>query len=71
MEQRLPMSHGGGGRGFKASLQMFNDAYDSLPYFTDIFDEESFYIFAALFTLASIVAAFILSRYITIKEADW
>lgn len=65
------MGNSGGKKGFKASIQIFNDVYESLPYFTDVFDEESFYIFAAVFTLASIALAFILSRYITIKEADW
>lgn len=60
-----------GNRGFKASLQLFTDVYESLPYFTDVFDEETFYIFAALFVLASIFVAFVLSRYITIKEVDW
>lgn len=70
MERKL--GHGNHeNRGFKASLQLFTDAYESLPYFTDIFDEESFYIFAALFVLASVLVAFILSRYITIKEVEW
>lgn len=67
----MMMAHGTNKRGFKASMQIFNDVYESLPYFTDVFDEESFYIFAAVFTLASVLIAFILSRYITIKETDW
>lgn len=40
-----------------------------IPSFSDIFDEESFYIFAALITLGSIVAAVIASRYVTVKDA--
>lgn len=40
-----------------------------IPRFSDIFDEETFYIFAACFSIASLVAAFIASRYIRIKDA--
>ena len=42
----------------------------TVPSFEDIFDEESFYFFAACFTCISVVAAFIASRYITLKERD-
>lgn len=36
----------------------------------DIFDEESFYMFAAILTLVSCLAAFLASRYINIKAKD-
>ena len=36
----------------------------------DVFDEESFYMFAAVFTLVSCLAAFLASRYITLKAKD-
>lgn len=39
------------------------------PAFQDIFDEESFYIFAFCLTIGSFIAAFLASRYIKIKDA--
>ena len=39
-----------------------------IPKFTDVFDEESFYIFAISFTILSVIAGFILSRYIKIND---
>ncbi|RUS75087.1 hypothetical protein EGW08_017164 [Elysia chlorotica] len=40
-----------------------------LPSFQDIFDEESFYIFAFFITVLTCVGAFVASRYVTIKDA--
>lgn len=48
----------------------FNEAYHNLPAFTDIFDEESFYLAFIGLTLVSILVAFIASRFITLKEFD-
>lgn len=49
---------------------LFHRIYSNVPSFEDIFqDEESFYIFAFTFVLASIVGVVILSRYVKIKEA--
>lgn len=45
-------------------------AYSDLPAFTDIFDEEGFYLAFIGLTVFSILVAFIASRFITIKEAD-
>lgn len=39
-----------------------------IPRFDDIFDEETFYIFAFFVVVVTILGAFILSRYITIKD---
>jgi len=36
----------------------------------DIFDEETFYTFAAVFTLVTCLATFLASRYITIKAKE-
>jgi len=58
-------------RGFQASLELFTRMQQSIPYFTDVFDEETFYIFAGCFVLGTILLAFILSRFITIKEVEW
>lgn len=40
-----------------------------MPKFADVFDEETFYIFAFLVVIGSIIAAFIASKYIKLKEA--
>ena len=41
-----------------------------IPKFTDIFDEESFYIFAFCFTILCFILGFVLSRYIKINDVD-
>ena len=45
--------------------------FEQAPGFQDVFDEETFYIFATVFTLATCLAAFVASRYITLKCKDW
>lgn len=47
-----------------------NKAYSDLPAFTDIFDEEGFYLAFIGLTLMSILVAFIASRFITLKESS-
>ena len=42
---------------------------DYIPSFTDIFDEESFYIFVFLLIIASIAVAVVLSRKIDLTDA--
>ncbi len=42
-----------------------------LPSFNDLFDERSWYIFFICLTLFSFLIAFILSRYMTINDADY
>ena len=55
---------------YKASVEIFRKFSQSVPHFTDVFDEESFYIFVAVFVISTILIAFLLSRKITIKEHD-
>jgi len=55
----------------QTSIKLFNRLYDSLPAFTDVFDEETFYIFAGLTAATSVVLAIVLSRFITLRECDW
>lgn len=50
---------------------MFESAYESVPSFTDIFDEESFYLFATIVFASTIAFVFFLSRKVTIREVDW
>ena len=61
--------------GFQVSIVFFCGNYQHIcvTRFTplqDVFDEESFYMFAAVFTLVSCLAAFLASRYITLKAKD-
>lgn len=41
-----------------------------LPSFNDLFDERSWYIFFAVLTISSFLIAFLLSRYLTLVNAD-
>lgn len=41
--------------------------YSQVPAFTDVFSEDTFYIFVIFFVFSTVLVAFILSRYITIK----
>ena len=48
-------------------MEIIDKYYEQAPGFQDVFDEETFYIFATVFTLATCLAAFVASRYITLK----
>jgi hypothetical protein len=50
----------------KAVMHFLDKFYDGMPPFTDIFDEDSFYTFAACFTLLTCLTAFVASRYGTV-----
>ena len=52
------------------SLKMIENIYSQAPSFTDIFDEDTFYIFVTFFVAGVIVLTFIASRFITIKPVD-
>lgn len=58
----MPKGHGG-----RAVMEVIDKYYEQTPGFQEIFDEETFYICAAVFTLATCLAAFVASRYITVK----
>lgn len=55
----------------RGNLDVIETIYREIPAFTDIFTEETFYIFAFWFTIGTILIAFILSRYITIKPVEY
>lgn len=59
-----------GQRKYEATLKLVNKVYDQFPAFTDVFDEETWYIFAFMFTATTILVAVIASRYITLKNMD-
>ena len=42
---------------------------DYVPAFTDIFDEESFYIFVFLFVVATVAVVIMIARKVEIKDA--
>ncbi|XP_055315420.1 uncharacterized protein LOC129575606 [Sitodiplosis mosellana] len=51
-------------------MDVIERIYNDLPAFTDIFTEETFYIFAICFALTTILVAFISSKFITIRPID-
>lgn len=51
----------------KEIVRRFND---QIPSFTDVFDEDTFYLAAFLFVLGTLVVAFILSRFVTIHPVS-
>lgn len=50
--------------------ELFFKVYGQIPAFKDIFDEETFYIFAVFFVLSTCVVAFILSRFIVLRPVE-
>lgn len=52
------------------NLKVIDSLYSQVPAFTDIFDEETWYIFVGFFLLGTIIVAFIISRFITIKPVE-
>ncbi|XP_055902288.1 uncharacterized protein LOC129938642 [Eupeodes corollae] len=54
----------------RGTLAVIEQIYHDIPAFTDVFTEESFYFFAFCFVCATIIVAFALSRFITIKPVD-
>ena len=56
---------GDGKRGW--SYELINRVNQAVPKFTDVFDEDTFYITAFIVVCATFVAAFAASKYLTIK----
>ena len=52
-----------------ASKKIVNKLAAKIPAFTDVFDEETFYIFFICLTIGSIIAAVYFSKRVTIKDA--
>lgn len=51
-------------------LKLIEHLYSQVPGFTDIFTEELFYTTVVIFILSTILVAFLLSRFITLRPAD-
>jgi len=54
----------------KQNLNIMNTLYSQVPSFSDIFDEQTWYIFVGLLTLSAVLIAMLLSRYVTIKPVE-
>lgn len=52
------------------NMKLIDTLYNQVPAFTDIFDEETWYIFVACFVAGTFLVAFILSRFITLKPVE-
>ncbi|XP_066252554.1 uncharacterized protein [Euwallacea similis] len=53
-----------------SGAKIVHSIYNQLPAFTDIFDEETFYIFFSCLVCSAVVVVIILSRFVTIKAVD-
>lgn len=54
----------------ESRAKIVHTIYDQIPAFTDIFDEDTFYMFVVCFVCSTIVVVFILSRFLTIRAVD-
>lgn len=54
----------------KGNLHVVEEIYNQIPAFTDVFSEDTFYMFVVIFVSCTIMVAFILSRFITIKPVE-
>lgn len=52
------------------NLRLIDILYSQVPAFTDVFDEETWYIFVICFVAGTFLVAFILSKFITIKPVE-
>ena len=53
-----------------APKEVIRHLQDKIPKFTDVFDEETFYIVAFFVVILTIIGAFIASRFITLRDVD-
>ena len=51
-------------------MKMIENIYNQVPSFTDVFDEETFYIFVISFVVSTLLIVFIAAKYVTIKPVD-
>lgn len=61
---------GGSGRNKDYNMKLIDTLYNQVPAFTDVFDEETWYIFVCCFVTGTLMVAFILSRFITLKPVE-
>ncbi|XP_019866172.1 uncharacterized protein LOC109595290 [Aethina tumida] len=51
-------------------LKLIQHVYQQIPAFTDVFTEDTFYMFFASLVICTIIVVFIVSRFVTIKPVD-
>ncbi len=56
---------------FRIHSQIYDSVYNYFPAFDELFDEESFYLFAIGVTLTTIVVCYLLSRRIKLVEVEY
>lgn len=54
----------------KGAHKVISDLYHHIPAFTDVFSEDSFYVCVIIFVFSTILVAFILSKFITLKPVE-
>ncbi|XP_018572053.1 uncharacterized protein LOC108911559 [Anoplophora glabripennis] len=52
-------------------LRLIQHIYNQIPAFTDVFTEETFYMFAGTVVISTIIIVFIISRFVTLKPVDY
>jgi len=52
------------------SMKLIDTLYSHIPAFTDIFDEETWYIFVTFFVIVTITIVICVSRIVTIKPVE-
>ncbi|XP_019696218.1 uncharacterized protein LOC109503699 [Harpegnathos saltator] len=52
------------------NIRLIDTLYSQVPAFTDVFDEDTWYIFVIYFVASTFLVAFILSRFITLHPVD-
>ncbi len=55
----------------KSIFYLLKIAWNGIFQFQDIFDEDSFYYFAAAFTVLTFLVTFVASRHFKIKAKEW
>lgn len=51
-------------------MAVISNLYNEIPTFSDVFTEESFYVFVFFFVLCTVLMVFVISRFITIKPVE-
>jgi hypothetical protein len=58
-------------RRLNTQREIINHFSQLIPSFNELFDERSWYIFFTLLTISSFLIAFLLSRFMTVVDADY
>ena len=53
------------------NVQLVKKLYSYVPAFTDVFDEESWYIFISGFVGVTVIVFILLAKFVKLKPVDW